>query len=198
MILRQFHYERCRLSGKRTCFFEHNSGNNNGENSNKICRYRNQTRTSEQRPRKQTNDRHLSAARNKASGHNGHTAVTFIFNGTRCHNSASGADEHWNKGLSRKTKFSENPIHNKGNTRHITDILKYGQHQKQHKHLRYKSKHSAAAANNTFYHKTNEPWSTANRDHPSFYSRRDDFAEQYIIGPSGHPVADCANCNIVH
>ena len=80
----------------------------------------------------------LCAAGDEGGGHDGHTAVAFVFNGTRSHNAgntAAGADEHRDKGFTRKSEFAEYTVKHEGYTRHITASLQESKEQEQYKHL---------------------------------------------------------------
>ena len=98
----KLHHERCRVSGKHSGLLQHNAGEDDRRNADEIGAGRHPPRAVKQSGGDQGNDRELGSAGNKGRGHDGHTAVTFIFNGTRRHDSghaAAGADEHGDEGL---------------------------------------------------------------------------------------------------
>ena len=56
------------------------------------------------------NDGQLGAAGDEGGGHDGHLAVTVVLDGTGGHdagNTAAGADEHGNEGLTRQAEPAE-------------------------------------------------------------------------------------------
>ena len=79
-------------------------------------------------------DWQLGTARHEWGQNNGHLAVTVAGKGSGCHNgrnAASEANQHRNEGASGQSDFSQQLVHDKGNTRHIAAVLKQGQEEKQ-------------------------------------------------------------------
>ena len=76
-------------------------------------------------------ERHLCAAGDEGGGHDRHTAVTFIFNGTRSHDAgdaAAGADKHRDEGLAGQAELAEDTVQNEGDTGHVAARFEEGQH----------------------------------------------------------------------
>ena len=166
VIGRKLHDKRSGIPCKHLGLFQHNAGNDNGGNTDKIGAGRHPPGSAEQRAGNQGNDRQLCAAGNKGGGHNRHAAVALVFNGTGGHNAgnaAAGADQHRDKGFAGKAEFAENPVHDKGDTRHIAAGFQKRQEDKQHQHLRNKSKHGADAADNTVQNQSLQPIGAVDR-----------------------------------
>ena len=95
------------------------------------------------------------------TGHDGHTAVTFIFNGTGCHDAGDTAactDKHRNEGLTGKAEFAEDTVKDECNTCHITAPFKECEKQEQNEHLRYEAENSADTCDDTVKDQTAEPF----------------------------------------
>ena len=149
MISRELHDKGGGIAGKHFGLFEHNARDDDGCNPQEIRAGRYPPRAAEQSSGNQGNDGKLSAAGDKGSGHNGHAAVAFVFNRSTGHDTrdtTAGANEHRNKGFSRQTKFTEDTVHHKRNTRHIAARLQKREEEEQHQHLRNKSQYRADAA----------------------------------------------------
>ena len=160
MVRRKLHDERSRLTGERLEFLQNNTRNNDGRHSYKIRGDRDKRRLSEQGSRYQTDNRKLCSARYECRRHDRHLAVAIIFNCTRCHdarNAAACRYEDRYKTLAGQAELAENSVHDKCNTRHVTDILNDGQKQEQNKHLRNKSENGSHTADNTVLNQTIQP-----------------------------------------
>ena len=158
MILWKFHNKWSRIACKHLCFLQDNTGDNNHKNSHEIHGRSHPRDIREHCSANQGDDREFCTTGNKGGGHNGHTTVFFIFNGFGSHNTrdaTTGADEHWDKALTGQAEFTENTVHDKGNTCHITTVLQNGEEEKQDQHLGHKSQDSANAANNTVNYQAN-------------------------------------------
>ena len=165
MIGRKLHHKGSRISRKHLCFFQNDAGTDNRRNSHKVSAGSNPPGAAKEGACNQRNNRELGAAGHKGCGHNRHLPVTVIFNGSGCHNAgyaAAASNQHRYKGFSGKTELSENPVHDKGNSCHISAGLQKGQEDEKHQHLRHKSKHSAHAGHNTVQYKALKPVCTAN------------------------------------
>ena len=129
-------------------FLQHNAGDDDGRDADKVRAGRHPPGPAEQRACNQSDDRQFGAAGDKGGGHNRHLAVTVVFNGTGRHNAgnaAAGADEHRDKGLTGQAELAENTVHDKRDTRHIAAGFQKRQQQEQHQHLRHKAQHRAHA-----------------------------------------------------
>ena len=133
MISRKFHNKRSRISCKHFCLLQDNTRADNCCNSNKICTRCHPCSSVKQRTCNQSNNRKLCSTRDKSSCHNCHLTVSVIFNRSGCHNSrntASGTNQHRNKGFTGQAEFTEDTIHNKGDTRHVSTAFQKCQEQK--------------------------------------------------------------------
>ena len=105
----------------------------------------------------------LGAAGDKGGGHDGHTAVPLVFDGTGGHdagNAAAGADQHGNKGFAGKAELAENTVKHKGDTGHVAAGLQESQQQEQHQHLGNKAQNCADTGYDTVKDQAGEPVGT--------------------------------------
>ena len=94
----------------------------------------------------------LRAAGDEGGGHDRHTTVTLVFDGTGGHDAgdtAAGADQHGDEGLTGQTELTEDTVQNEGDTGHVAAGFQEGQQQEQHQHLRHKAQHGANAGHDT-------------------------------------------------
>ena len=164
MVGGKLHNKRGGLACEGLGLFKDDAADDNGRNADKVCRNRNKRAAVEHRCRDKTYNGHFCSAGDEAGGHNRHAAVIFVFNGTGCHDAgdgAAGADEHGDEALSGKTEFPENPVHDESYTRHIADILKDGEAQKQYQHLRHEAEDCADTAYNSVNNKACKPRNNA-------------------------------------
>ena len=155
MVGGQLHYKRRGLAGKGFQLFEHDAADDDGDYADEVGADSHKAAAAEQRAGKQADNGHFCAAGHKAGGHDGHAAVTFIFNGTGRHNArhaAAGTDEHWDEAFAGKAELAEDTVHNKGDTGHIAHVFQNGKHQEQHQHLRHKAQHGGHAAHDAVHH----------------------------------------------
>ena len=109
-------------------------------------------------------ERDLCAAGDKGGGHDRHTAVTLIFDGTGSHdtgNAAADADEHRDEGLTGKAELAEDTVKNEGDTSHVAAGFEESQHQEQNEHLGDKAKDRADTGYDTVKDKSAQPVSCA-------------------------------------
>ena len=95
---------------------------------------------------------HLCAAGDEGGGHDRHTAVTLVFNGTGSHDAgdaAAGADEHRDEGLAGQAELAEDTVQNEGDTGHVAAGLQERQQQEQHEHLRHEAENRADTGDDT-------------------------------------------------
>ena len=193
MICRELHNERSRFTGKCLKFLQHDTGNNNCCNTDKECGGCHQGGSSEDRACKETDDRHLCAARDKSGRHDRHFTITVLLNRTGCHdtrNAAAGCHQHRDEALTGQTKTAENTVHDERNTRHITDILKDCQEQEQYQDLRNKSKHRADAGNDTILDQGVQHTLHMQSAEDTVKKSRNDLTEQHIVYPVGSHGSD--------
>ena len=71
----------------------------------------------------QCDDRQFCAAGDKGGGHDRHLTVSVVLDRTGSHDtrdSTTGTDQHRDKGFTGKTKFTEDTVHDKCDTGHVT------------------------------------------------------------------------------
>ena len=93
-----------------------------------------------------------------------HTTVSFIFNRTGSHdtrNATAGADQHWDKGLTGKTKFTEHSVHDEGNSCHVSASFQECQEDEQDQDLRNESENRTKTCYDTIQDQTSQPFCTA-------------------------------------
>ena len=149
----------------------------------------------------QTDDRKFCRTWDKGGCHNGHLAVAVIFNGTACLNSRNAAaqtDQHWDKGFTRQTKTTENTVHDKGNTCHVTTVFQKCEQQEKNHHLRQEAKYSTDTGDDTIQNQRLEPWSGIGSGEPSFHCWRNYLGKQNIIDPVGHHRSHSGDGKIVN
>ena len=71
---------------------------------------------------------------------------------------ATGADQHGDKGLTGQTELPEDTVQYESDTAHITAAFQDRQQEEQHQHLRYKAQHGANTGNNTVQQQTGQPF----------------------------------------
>ena len=191
MICRKLHNERCRLTSKHFCFLKNDTRADDCCDTNKVRACSNPSAVVKECTCDHGDNRKLSATRNKGCSHNCHFTVTVILDSTGSHNTrntASGTDQHWDEGFSGKTKFTEDSVHDKCNTSHVTAGLKECKEEEQNQHLWYETKYCTNTGNNTIKDQSLEPCCAVYCFQSGLNCRRNDFSEQYIICPV------CYNC----
>ena len=79
-------------------------------------------------------DRQLCGTAHKRGQQNGHFTVTFRWKSTACHNARNGtakADKHRHDAAAGKTDLSQQLIHNKGYSCHISAVFQQRQEEEQ-------------------------------------------------------------------
>ena len=97
-------------------------------------------------------ERDLRAAGDERGGHDRHTAVALIFNGTRCHDArhaAADADEHRDEGLTGKAELAEHTVENERDTGHVAAGFEEREEQEEDEHLRHEAEHRADTGDDT-------------------------------------------------
>ena len=161
VVIRKLHNKWCRLALKCLSLLQHDCRNNNHCNAKEVESRSNppSRRATNKNTHNQSNDWLLCRARNHGGEHCSHTAVLLVLNGTsreNTRNATAGRNQKWNEGLAGQAKATEHAVHNKGNTAHVTAVLKEAQHDKQNKHLWDKAKDRANAADNTVNYKASD------------------------------------------
>ena len=163
MVCRKLHNERSRISGEDLCLLQDNTWTDNCCHTKEVCACCNPCSTAEYSTCDHRNERCLRTARDKCCCHDGHTTVTLILNCSGSHDTwdtTTCTNKDWNEGFTWKTEFTENSIHDEGDTCHVTAGLKNSQQEEQDKHLRYETKDSTNTGDNTIYDQTLKPFST--------------------------------------
>ena len=170
MIRRKLHDKGSGITGEHSCLLEHNAGYDDSRNADEIRAGSHPRSAAEESARNQGNYRKLCAAGNECCRHDSHTSVAFILDGARshdCRNAAARADQHWNEGFAGKTEFTEDSVHDKGDSRHVAAAFKEREEEEQYKHLRQESENRANAADDTVNDKTAQPLRATQRVKPA-------------------------------
>ena len=97
MVCGQLHNEGSGVACEDLGLLQDDTGADDGSHADEVSGNSNHRGAAEQSTRDQADNGHLSAAGDEAGGHDGHTAVTLVLDGTRSHNArdaAAGADQH--------------------------------------------------------------------------------------------------------
>ena len=97
---------------------------------------------------------------NKGGSHNGHAAVAFLFNGTRCHNArnaAARADQHRDERLAGQAELAEDTVHDERDARHVAAVLQDGQEDEQHENLRHEAQNRADTGDDAVHDQAVQP-----------------------------------------
>ena len=97
MIGRQLHNEGSGVTGEHLCLLQHDAGDNDCGHTNEVSAGGNPGAAAEDGACNHGNEGHLCAAGDEGGGHDGHTAVTLVLDGTGSHNTghaAAGTDQH--------------------------------------------------------------------------------------------------------
>ena len=160
VVCRQFHNERSRIASEHLGLLQHNTRNNDCCHTDEVSTGCNPSRTTEDCTCNHCDERLLCTTRNKGSGHNGHTTVTFIFNRSGSHNTrdtTTSTNQNRDKGLTRQTELPEDTIHNECNTSHITASFQDCQQDEQYQHLRNETQYCTNTGNNTIQNQALQP-----------------------------------------
>ena len=163
MVCRQLHNERSRVAGEHLCLFQNDTGNNDRCHAQEVCAGCDPCRTAEDCAGDHCDKRLLSAAGDKGGCHNGHTTVTFVLDGSGCHDAwdaAACADQDRDEGLTGQTELTEDTVHNECDTSHVAASLQDCQQDEQYQHLRYKAQNCADTGNDTIQDQTLQPVNT--------------------------------------
>ena len=162
MVGGQLHNEGSRLTGEHLGLLQHNAGHDDGGHADEVSGSCDPCAAAEQGARDHGDKGNLRAAGDKGGGHNGHPAVTLVFNGTGRHdagNAAAGADQHGDKGLTGQAEFPEDTVENECDTSHVTAGFQDGQQQEQHQHLRHEAQNRADTGHDAVQNQAAEPFS---------------------------------------
>ena len=162
MISGKLHNEGCGVAGKRLGLFKHDAGNYYSRHTDKVCACSDPCAAAEQCAGDHSDKRYLCTAGDKCRGHYGHTAVAFVFDGTRCHDTrdtAARADKHRDEGFTGKTELAEDTVEHERDTRHVTAGFQECEEDEQNEHLRDKPEHRADTGDDTVEYQPFEPGS---------------------------------------
>ena len=186
MVSRELHNERSRITGEQFCFFQDDTGADNCCDTHEVSTWCNPGSSIEQRTCDQGNDWKFCSTRYEGCCHDGHFTITVILNRTGSHdtrNTTTTSDQHRNEGFSGKSEFTEDTIHDEGNTCHVTAGLQKCQEQEQYQHLRYKSKYGTNTGYDTIEDQTLQPVSAVDGIQKILNCRRNDLTEKDIVRP---------------
>ena len=162
MVGGQLHNEGSRLTGEHPGLLQHNAGHDDGGHADEVSGGSNPCAAAKQSARDHGDEGNLRAAGDEGGGHNGHPAVTLVFNGTGRHNAgnaAAGADQHGDKGLTGQAEFPEDTVENECDTGHVAAGFQNGQQQEQHQHLRHEAQNRADTGHDAIQNQAAEPFS---------------------------------------
>ena len=164
MVCRKFHYKWCRITCKHFCFLQDNTGADDRCDTKEVCRWCYPGCSTEDCSCNHGDKRKFCTTWDKGCCHDRHTTVSFIFNRTGSHdtrNATAGADQHWDKGLTGKTKFAEHSVHDEGNSCHVSASFQECQEDEQDQDLRNESENRTKTCYDTIQDQTSQPFCTA-------------------------------------
>ena len=193
MVCGQLHHEGSGITCEELGLLQDHAGADDGSHANEVSRDSHQRRTAEHRTCDQADNGHLSAAGDEAGGHDGHTAVALVLDGTRSHDArdaAASADQHGNEALTGQAELTEDTIHDEGDTGHIAHILQNGQQEEQDQHLGNKAQDRADTGDDAVHDQAIQPACHADALEETAQRIGDDLTEQDVVGPVGRKRAD--------
>ena len=194
MVRRELHDERSRLAGEHLRFLEHDTRDDDSSHTDEVSARRDPRGVAEDSARDHRDERHLSAAGDEGGGHDGHTAVALVLDGTGCHdagNAAAGADEHRNEGFAGETELSEDTVKDERDTGHVAARLKSRKQEEQDEHLRDEAEHRADTGDDTVKDKSGEPFGSVCRLKTVSYEYRYTGYPDTEVGRVGSVEAVC-------
>lgn len=150
----KFHDEGGWITTEILRLFQSNTRQHDDRNGEEVHRGRDQERIREKGKGNHADDDHLRAAGYEGGKHERHAAVPFVFNRPGCHegrHAAACADQDRNEGFAGKAEFTEYPVHNKSDPRHISRILQHSKEEEQDDYLRHKAEYRAHTADNAIH-----------------------------------------------
>ena len=160
MVGRQLHDERSGITGEHLGLLQHDTGDDDGCHTDEVSGGGDPGTAAEEGAGDHADERNLGAAGDERGGHDRHTAVTLVFDGTGGHdarNAAAHTDEHRDEGLTGKAELAEDTVENEGDTGHVAAGLEEGEHQEQNQHLRHEAEHRADTGDDTVEDQAVEP-----------------------------------------
>ena len=201
VVLRQLHDKRSRISSKQLHLLEHDAGNNDGCDSGEVHHRSNPPCAADQETGDQRDNRQLCAARDKGRGNHGHPAILLVLNRAGTHDAryaAARGDQERDKGFAGQTEAAENPVHNEGDTHHVSAVLQNGEEQEYDCHLRGKSDRCCDTTNDTINNQRNQPIRRADTDQQALHTRLNPLAEQRVIRPVRDHGSQCGHRDVIN
>lgn len=168
MVCRKFHDERCRIAGKGRGLLQSNARQNDDGNAQEVHSRSHEYRVWEEGGRDHGNDDSLRGARDEGAEHDGHAAVTLIFDRTCRHDSRhamTASDQDRNEGLAGQAEFAENAVHDECDARHVSGVFQECQEEENKNDLRHEAKDGAHAADDAVDDKAFQPVRSGNGFH---------------------------------
>ena len=193
MVSGQLHNERSRITGEQLRLFQDDAGDDDGCKADEVSGGGDPAVAAEQSTCDQADDGHLGTAGNEAGGHDRHTAVTLVLDGTGSHdtgNAAAGTNQNGDEALAGQTEAAEDTVHDEGDTGHVADVLQDGQQEEQNEHLGNEAQNSADTGDDAVHDQAVQPASNADGFQQAAQGVRDDLTEQNIVRPVGGKGAD--------
>ena len=192
MVSGQLHNERSRITGEQLRLFQDDAGDDDGCKADEVSGGGDPAAAAEQSTCDQADDGHLGTAGNEAGGHDRHTAVTLVLDGTGSHNTgnaAAGTNQNGDEALAGQTEAAEDTVHDEGDTGHV-DILEDGQQEEQNEHLGNEAQNRADTGDDAVHDQAVQPASNTDALQQAAEGIRDDLTEQNIVRPVGGKGAD--------
>ena len=193
VVSRKLHDERSRIPRKRTCLFESDACEDDDRDTEEVHGRCHQDGVREEYGGDHGNDDRLCRAWDEGAEHDGHAAVTHVFDGAGRHDSrytAAAADKDRDEGLAGETEFTENAVHDEGHTRHVAGVFQKGEEEENEEDLRHKAENSADTADDAVYDEARHPVRRFDGLHEASRCVIHDLTEEGIIHPVCRPTAD--------
>ena len=200
MVSGQLHNERSRITGEQLRLFQDDAGDDDGCKADEVSRGGDPAAAAEQSTCDQADDGHLGTAGNEAGGHDRHTAVTLVLDGTGSHNTgnaAAGTNQNGDEALAGQAELAEDTVHDESNTGHVTNVFQDGKQEEQNQHLGNEAQNRADTGDDAVHDQAVQPASNANALQETAQCIGNDLAEQNIVGPVSCEGSDgdTAICN---
>ena len=193
MVRGQLHNEGSGVACEDLGLLQDDTGADDGGHADEVSGNSNHRGAAEHSTRDQADNGHLSAAGDEAGGHDGHTAVTLVLDGTGSHNTghaAAGTDQHGDEAFTGQAELAEDTVHDEGDTGHIAHILQNGQQEEQDEHLGNEAQDCADTGDDAVHDQAVQPARHADALEEAAQSIRNDLTEQDVVGPVGRKRTD--------
>ena len=192
MVGGQLHNEGCGVAGEELGLLQDDTGNDDGGDAQEVSRGGDPGRAAEDSAGDHGDEGSLRAAGDEGSGHDGHTTVALVLDGTGSHdagNAAAHAHQDRDEALTRQAELTEHAVQNEGDTGHVAASLQERQQQEQHQHLRHKAQNRADASHDTIQNQAAEPLGAADLLQTVADEHRDAGNPHAVSGSVGSAVA---------